>query len=246
MRFLFLLAGALTLTAQTFEVATIRPAQYSPNTPDCGLRPAPGNLQYIAKCTSARPILWTSYWLKSSQIIGGPDWLDTDRWDIVGQAPRTSTIDELHIMMQNLFVERFRLQSHHEQREMPVYVLTIDPKGAKNLIRHDTKNASDVSIEQSDERPNHKWNARFAPMNFLAWRLSMWLDRPIINQTGLEGSYDFGFAFSDDVPLGAQLPPARYEVVFNALREQLGLRLESRRAPADVLVIDHIERPTDN
>ena len=178
--------------------------------------------------------------------MGGPDWLDTERWDIIGQAPQSSTIDELHLMMQNLFVERFKLKSHHEQREMPVYVLTVDPKSAKTPIRHDSNNASDVVMEQSDERPNHTWNARSAPMDFFAWRLSMWLDRPIINQTGLEGSYDFSFAFSDDVPLGGQLPAARYERVFDALREQLGLRLEARKAPADVLVIDHIEYPTDN
>jgi uncharacterized protein (TIGR03435 family) len=91
-------------------------------------------------------------------------------------------------------------------------------------------------------------------MDFLAWRLSQTMDRPVIDQTGLTGGYDFNLAFTDDPPPiragNAPVDPLLLDTsgqnVFEALRSQLGLRLEARRTPVDILVIDHAERPTEN
>jgi uncharacterized protein (TIGR03435 family) len=233
-----------------FEVATIKPSP--PGETGCVLRPAPGGEQYIAACLPLRPILWTAHWLKPNQVIGGPAWIDSDPYDIVGLAGRPSSIDDLHTMMQNLLADRFHLQFHRETKELPVYVLTVDKGGAKNLGRREIRNGSDLKIDQVTEGLNQKWTAESAPMNFFSWRLSQMMDRPVIDGTGLEGGYDFKLAFTNDPPFRGAAGKAPEPVdasgpnIFEALRDQLGLRLEAQRGPVEILVIDHVERPTAN
>jgi uncharacterized protein (TIGR03435 family) len=235
-----------------FEVATVKPS--AEGATGCNLRPAPGGEHYIASCLPLRPIIWTSFWLKADQVVGGPSWIDTDRYDLDGLATEPSSIDDLHVMMQNLLADRFRLQFHHETRELPVYVLTVDKNGPKNMREQAAANASDLRIDQEQDGLRQTWRAQFAPMAFFAWRLSQNADRPIVDQTGLDGNYAFDFEFSLEPPRrnaavtpGVPQPLAPLGMtMFEALPSQLGLKLEARKAPVDIIVIDRVERPTDN
>jgi uncharacterized protein (TIGR03435 family) len=259
MRKLFLLVLAANLTIigfsqnqLSFEVVSIRPCK--PGEPSDGLRPAPGGQRYVANCLPVRPIIWTSYWLQPDQIVGGPDWIDKDDFYIEGVAPRPSTIAELHLMMQTALADRFKLQVHREKKEVQAYVLGLDKNGPRNLREHTPANASDFVIDQKREGLDNKWAARAAPLDFFVWRLGLRLGRPVADQTGLRaGGYDFDLSFTNSPPArpGAggpdpTLPDLSGPTIFDALRRQLGLRLDDRKAPVDVFVIDHVERPSEN
>jgi uncharacterized protein (TIGR03435 family) len=242
-----------TTAALSFEVASVKPSP--PGETGCALRPSPGGLRYVASCVPLRPLVWTAYWLKPDQVVGGPNWIDADPFDIIGVASRPSGIGDLHIMMQHLFAERFKLQVHHETRELPAYVLTLDKNGPKNLKEHEPSNGSELMLEQTREGLHNKWNAKFVPMDFFVWRLSLVMDRPVIDQTGLKASHDFTLTFTNEPPPGnprenapidAAAIDASGPTIFEALRNQLGLKLEARKGGVDILVIDHAEKPTGN
>ncbi len=209
------------------------------------MRPAPGGERYVATCVPLRPIITTAYWIRPEQVTGGPPWVDSEPYDITGVASRPSSILDLHAMMQNLLVERFKLQLHRETKELPAYVLTVDKKGIKNLKSHPAGAASDLKIDQSRDGLHEKWSAQYTSIDYLVWRLSF-LDRPVVNQTGLQGYYDFDLAFTGEPPADVGLLDQSGPSLFDALQNQLGLKLEARRAPVDILVIDHAERPSAN
>src|SRR5262245_14319574 len=174
MRNFFLLALAVTVTITafsqnqlSFDVVSVRPCR--PNDPRGGLRPSPGGQRYVGQCVAVRGVLWTVYRLHSSQVVGGPNWVDNDLFYIEGVAPRASSITELHVMMQQLLTERFNLQFHREKKEIEAYVLSLDKNGPKNLREHAPTNAGEVTIDQKmDQKPEvvrEVWTAVSAPMN---------------------------------------------------------------------------------
>src|ERR1700722_16128539 len=112
-----------------FEVVSIRPCK--PDEPGGGMRPTPGGERYVANCASLKSLMWVSYWLQSDQVIGGPNWIENERFYIEGVAARPSTITELKAMMQNAITERFKLRFHRETKELDAYVLDIDKIGPK-------------------------------------------------------------------------------------------------------------------
>jgi uncharacterized protein (TIGR03435 family) len=246
----------------SFEVVSVRPCR--PNDTRGGLQPLPGGQRYVAKCVPLRPLIWTSYWLHPEQILGGPNWIDKDDFYIEGVAPHPSSIAELHVMMQNTFAERFKLQFHHEKKEIEAYVLGLDKNGPKNLREHAPTNASNVAIDQKiDRKPegvHEVWTANSAPMDFFVWRLGLRFGRAVVDQTGLRAAgYDFDLSWNSPPPrpAGGMTDPAlgvpdsafldsSGPTIFEAMRDQLGLRLDVRRAPVDILVIDHVERPSEN
>jgi uncharacterized protein (TIGR03435 family) len=235
----------------SFEVVSIRPCK--PGEPSDGLRPAPGGQRYVAKCLPLRPIIWTSYRLQPDQVVGGPNWIDNDDFYIEGVASRPSTIGELHIMMQSAFGERFKLKFHHEMKEVQAYVLGVNKNGPKNLREHAPANASDVVIDQKREGFHNTWTARSSPIDFFVWRLGLRLRRPVVDQAGLGAAgYDFDLSFDDPPPKvtggvpDSALLDSSGPAIFEALRSQLGLTLDTRKASVDVLVIDHVERPSEN
>lgn len=261
MRGLILFVLAVTITASgvsqnklSFEVVSVRPCQ--PGKGPNGMRPMPGGQRYVAGCGPLRPILWTAYWLHRDQVVGGPDWIDKDNLYIEGLAPRPSSIAELHVMMQNAIAERFNLRSHHETKDMSAYVLSLDKNGPKNLREHAPTNASDVAIDQKiDQKPegtHEVWRSTSAPMDFFVWRLGLRFGRPVVDQTGLRAAgYDFDLSWNSPPPrpAGGVIDPSfdlSGPTIFEALRDQLGLRLDARNAPVEVLVIDSVQRPTEN
>jgi uncharacterized protein (TIGR03435 family) len=168
------------------------------------------------------------------------------------EAEKPSTLEELHIMLQNLLAERFKLRFHHEVKEMSAYVLTVDKGGPKNLKVHPSPNGGDVFLDQATEQLLHdKWNAHCSSMDLFVFRLSPMFDQPVINQTNLDGCFDFELTFTRELPRGIQegqlfngAPIDTYgPTIYQALQKQLGLKLESKKGPVDTLVIDHAEKP---
>ncbi len=194
-----------------------------------------------------------AYRVKAEQIAKGPSWMATAAYDMNAQAERPSSTEELHIMLQDLLAERFKLQFHYETKELPIYALTVDKPGAK-LQPHEAQNAGDPWIDVAFEQPNVKWHASFAPMPYFAWRLSMLLDRPVIDHTNLKGGYDFDVSFTPERrPFGAPdagaapaPPDSPGPTIFEAVRHQLGLKLEPEKAPVPIMVIDSASKPVDN
>ena len=179
--------------SQVFEVASVKPTP--PNMRGTGVRPAPGGKRYVGSGIPLRSYLYVAYQVRLEQIAGGPSWVDNELYDLNAEADRPTSIENLHIMLQNILTDRFKLQFHFEKKEMPAYTLTVDKNGPKNLAAHPNPSAGEVVLDQSFGPGLNKWRAHCASMDFFTWRLSQTLPDPIINQTGLEGCYDFEFNF---------------------------------------------------
>jgi uncharacterized protein (TIGR03435 family) len=241
-------AGSLT-----FEVASLKPSK--PGAQDSGLHPAPGGRRYVGSNWVLRNYLTVAYQVKPDQIAGGPGWVDTEPYDLNAAAEKPSSLEELHIMLQNLLTERFKLRFHFETKVMSAYVLTVDQGGPKNLKIHPGATGGEVSFNKAVEQYLHEiWTARCASMDYFTWVLAQIFDRPVLNQTDLIGCFDFQIKFTGELPLNLQegqlVNGAPIDTtgptIYQALLNQLGLRLESKKAPVATLVIDHAEKPGEN
>jgi len=257
----FGLSGALIVCAQSpagvpaslrFEVASLKPSL--PGGRGGGIRPSPGGERYVATNISLRVLIQVAYRVKDDQVVGGPGWMSSDLFDMNAKAEKPSSAEELHVMLQNLLADRFQLRFHRETKELPVYLLAVDKNGSK-LTAHEAQSAGDPWIDQSVDRILHvKMSAKFAPMEYFAWRLGQLVDRPVVDQTGLKGGYDFELSFTRDLPpgfnentrLNGEPLDTSGPTLFEALRQQLGLKLEAQKAPVGIMVIDHAEKPSEN
>ncbi len=239
-------------SALRFEVASLKTSP--PGGRGGGIRPAPGGERYLANGVPLQLMIMVAYRIKADQISGGPAWINSERFDMNAKAERPSTVEELHTMLKNLLADRFQLSFHRETRELPVYALTIDKAGTR-MTPHAAQSAGDPWIDQSIEQVvSVKMKAAFVPMDYFAWRLGQLLDRPVIDLTKLQGGYDFTLAYTRDLPPGlnegALLNGAPIDTsgptIFQALRQQLGLKLEAQKGPVEVLVIDRAEKPAAN
>ncbi len=226
-----------------FEVASVKPS--TPGGRGGGIRPMPGGQTYIATNVPLRLMIKVMYRINDSQIVGGTDWMDTDLWDVDAKAERPSSVDQLHEMFQTLFAERFKLRFHRERKELAAYILSVDKSGSRLKVS-DSKEPFDVPIKPGD-RPGKNVGTR-VPMEYLCFFLAQLLNVPVVDQTGLDGFYDFTLELPAPAPslTPGPAPAADGPDIFTALRQQLGLKLESRKAPVEVFVIDHVERPSNN
>ena len=228
-----------------FDVASVRLSAADARSGT--VRPAPGRRRYLANAVSLKLLITVAYQVNSEQVAGGPGWMSTDRFDMNAEAEKPSSIEDLHVMLRNLIADRFKLRVHSETKQRPVYVLSVDRSGVKMTLR-DNATADDPLIAQPAPGT---LTAQFTPMDYFAWLLSLFLDRPILNRTGLPGVYDFRLSWTP--ALSAGLPDSRSfndagddnsgPGIFEALRKQLGLRLQPENGPVEILVIDHAERP---
>ena len=231
-----------------FEVASVKPS--NPGDNGGGIKPLPGGQTYVARNAPVKVMIKLMFHLNDRQISGAPAWLETDRYDVEAKADGPHTIDELHVMFQNLLIDRFKLQFHKEMRTLPAYELVVDKSGTK-LAENTSPEHFDIPIQPTGFG---KLQATHCSMSYFSWVLSQRLDRPVIDQTGLGRFYDFTLEWTPEVPPGlaarpeaaANLPPTNGPDIFTALREQLGLKLDSYKGPVEVMVIDHVERPSEN
>ena len=233
----------------TFEVAVVKPSKPG-SSAETGVRPAPGGQRYVGAQTSLRTYLSVAYQVRPEQIVGGPGWVDSDRYDLNAEAEKPSNIEDLHIMLQNVLTERFKMRFHFATREMSSYVLTVDKSGPKNLTVHPNAGGGDISVRTTVEGVVHeKWRAHCASIDFFVWRFSASLEQPIINQTGLKGCFDFELSFTREPRAGTPLREVPDDIdtsgptLYQGFLQQLGLRFDSKKAPVSAMIIDSAERP---
>jgi uncharacterized protein (TIGR03435 family) len=242
-------AGFWTVTALAqpgFEIASIRPSR--PGAPQA-LRAAENGRLNVSGWT-AKLLIQTGWHFRDFQILGGPKWIGTDRFDIVAKNDEQLSDSDLRIMIQTLLHDRFGLAAHQKMRELPVYALVPAKTGA--IVRK-----SDPATKPNVFGGRGQINAHRIGMAILAQLLSTRLEMPVLDRTDLKDKYDFNLEWdpeenpatiSDDaVPAAATaIKPAAGPSIFTAVREQMGLRLEVQKGPVPVLVIDSIKMPSEN
>jgi len=235
-----------------FDVATIKPS--NPATPGQSILVGRGGSNlFTTTNTTLNDLITFAYGIHVRQIAGAPSWVESDRFDITAK-PEPQGIPnatQLQTMVQKLLAERFGLAFHRDKREMAAYVITAGKDGPKL-----TKSDSTGLLPGFGGRGPGAVGVRNSTMaEFAAFLQARVVDRPVVDQTGLAGRFDFTLEWRPDVaqlgPPGGpapQLPPeveARPDL-FTAIQEQLGLKLESTKAPVEAYVIDKVQKPSDN
>jgi uncharacterized protein (TIGR03435 family) len=224
----------------SFAVAAIK--AHDPESPHQGFD-AHGD-RFTIQAQTVASLLLFAYSIHPSQIIDAPDWARHDHYDIEG---KTDTEGEPNLrqqqeMVRTLLADRFQLRFHRDRRELAVYAIRIIKGGPKLTPAANP----DAQAEQHGNVHGGELTQIFTSAGISDFVLSMqfFLDRPLIDQTGLAGRYDFKLRYTYDELDAANSDPA--PGIFTAVQEQLGLKFEPVKAPGDVFVVDHVEPPSPN
>lgn len=190
-------------------------------------------------------LLLIGYSLHKTQIVGAPEWVRTEHFDVDGvpDIDGRPNLQQIQRLMQSLLTERFGLKLHLEQQMIPVYALTA-PKGSTKMApsKGDPNGLPDERrLENGVERTIQMTNANMGDLVLMINDL----DRPVVDQTRLAGRFDFQLRYTFDElrsPADRDVAPG----IFTAVQEQLGLKLEPAKATTNVMVIDKVERPSAN
>ncbi|MEO8100673.1 MAG: TIGR03435 family protein [Acidobacteriota bacterium] len=232
-----------------FEVATIKPSP--PDAQNSPFRVSPGRFEILNR--SLTSLIREAWPLHSSQIAGANGWMQTERFDIVGKpaAAGQPNIDQLRQILRNLLAERFNLKFHMEERELPVYAISMGKTGQHKLRATSVQN----SLPLGDVRGAGTYIGRSDTIANLAERLQdTVLDRPVVDRTGIVGRFEYTLEWRpDEFQFGGraasmQKPPNVDALpdLFTAFQDQLGLKLEAVKAPVQMFVIDSAQRPSEN
>jgi uncharacterized protein (TIGR03435 family) len=239
---------------KTFEVASVK-LNKSGNLSG-GMRYGPGSLT-LSNTTLEGLVSW-AYSMQDFQIVDAPRWFRSERYDVAAKAHGAPDVGHLKLLLQELLADRFKLRVHHETRSLPVFVLTLE--ASRGLKMKPSVGPALPDAPQLTGRNNaihSELTGQHATMTQLASSLTRHLGRPVIDKTGLKGGFDFKLAWTPDenqvgrtipayAPASSQQDPTGISI-FTAVRDQLGLKLESQKGPGDILLIDHAERiPTEN
>jgi uncharacterized protein (TIGR03435 family) len=264
---ILLAAAAFGLYAQeaprpSFQVASVKPNTDNP--PNRSQHPLPGG-RWSAKNATLAMMIVTSYKVQRYQLVGGPSWIESDGFDIEATADPDAKAPQLLLMMQSLLADRFKLTMHRENKELPVYNLS----GARGTFNPPPPDSGCVPPDPAAPPApgatpcgnmrigmSGSVDGASVPMGQLVATLAAILGHPVIDKTSYTGMFDVHLKFTPDqltqgLPggsVGADLPdpdPTRPDFL-TAVQEQVGLKLTSSKGPVEVLVIDHVERPTAN
>ena len=238
----------------SLEVATIKPGQPGQQGKGFGFR----GTHFMTINTNMNDLIAFAYGMHTKQIVGAPDWFGIDMFDIDGvpDIPGRPSLKQMQDMVQKLLADRCALKFHHEQKELSLYAVRLAGGGPK--------------MSKTTAGPNDGEGFLFRGLGdlvvrnmsmtgFAKWMQSSVMDRPVVDQTGLKDKYDFTLKWTPDDSQFAQFrgavtpptapagdnpnaPPSLY----TAVQEQLGLKIEATKAPDDVIVIDHVEKPSPN
>jgi uncharacterized protein (TIGR03435 family) len=234
----------------SFEVATIKPSK--PDQPGKAFL-VRGN-RFTTINTTVSDLIGFAYDVQQKQVVSGPDWMSTDKFDIAAQpdVPGSPNRDQMRVMVQKLLADRFQLKFHHDKKELSAYLLTVSKGGSK--------------MKKNDGNPNGLPGLFFRQLGYLTVQnatmkdfsqlmQSAVLDRPVVNQTELDGKWDFVLKWTPDESqfggMGMKVPPPSDAAdapppLFIAIQEQIGLKLDAGKAQVDVMVLDHVEKPSEN
>jgi uncharacterized protein (TIGR03435 family) len=275
------IAAQTPSAAPQFEVASIKPNKAGPGPQRIGFQPGG---RFVATNIPVRDLISIAYGqpqpLPNFQIIGGPGWITSERFDITAKAegdPQpgpTGAPTQMFLMLRSLLAERFKLVAHEEMRDQPIYALKVDRADGKlgpqfhpaevdcAALRGTNRGGPPPGPPPPGKAPvcgmmlgPGRLMSGGTPIEVLANALSRLVSRVVLDRTGLTGSYEATLEFTPDqsqlppgglgnLPPGIPAPPVDGPSLFTALKEQLGLKLESDHAPVRVLIVDNIEQPT--
>jgi uncharacterized protein (TIGR03435 family) len=240
-----------------FDVVSIR--QNTSGATGGGSGPGPGGIHTFTNVL-IRSVISFAYDVPSSRLIGGPGWLVTDRYDISARGKDGATRDETSQMLRAMLRDRFRLAARVEKRDLPVYHLVLaradgrlgsgmrrspvnclDPEARKKAYAAALPNSRIVCGLQDGAGSFTGGGVEVATIASVLTGAS---GRPVLDRTGLSGGFDVDLRWTPS--LAGDAAPPDVVSIFTAVQEQLGLKLENATAPLDVLVIDRIERPSEN
>jgi uncharacterized protein (TIGR03435 family) len=244
-RLAFLLAIILAFssgaqTVRTLEVASVKPS--GNKNADSNLDSTPGRL--TANNITVMELIRLAYTVKDHQVQRAPGWLDSERYDIAAKVSGgySKNLEEERAVVRELLAGRFQLATHRETKQVGVYFLEVAKSGSK-LTPH-----NDGIGSGSRKSCGHLAGTRLTA-DVIATVLSRQLEREVLNRTGLPGKFDFKVEWTPDsgpCPSSAEGDSGGLPSFNAAVQQQLGLRLESGKGPMEVLMIDHVERPSGN
>jgi uncharacterized protein (TIGR03435 family) len=239
---IFAVVAVCGAQAPAFEVASVKLNRSGPGRG--GFRPEPGRLTMTN--VTLKGMVRFAYSVRDFQISGGPAWFDSDHWDIAATAGREITDNERKKMLQTLLEDRFQMVVRHETKELPVYALVVGKGGPK--LKASTSGISERVILQAKEGVL-SLTGDGVTLPKLADVLFGQVGRLVVDRTEIRGSYDFKLEFVRDSARvnGVSTDPGPDGAsIFTAVQEQLGLKLESARAPVETLVIERAEKAAEN
>jgi uncharacterized protein (TIGR03435 family) len=237
----------------TFDVATIKPS--TPGRPGKGFGFDGHHFRTIN--TNMNDLIAFAYGLHAKQIIGAPDWFGADLFDIEGvpDIEGSPSPKQMQGMVQKLLTDRFKLTFRRDKQDLSVYVISLAGGGLK--IKETT--AAENDPPAFFFRALGDLTVRNMTMTgFATWMQNGVMDKPVVDQTGLKGRYDFNLKWTPDESqfaqfrtVGSVVPPPTDDpnappALYTAIQEQVGLKMGPAKAPDDVIVIDHAEKPTAN
>ncbi|HXM43680.1 MAG TPA: TIGR03435 family protein [Bryobacteraceae bacterium] len=231
---------AQSTVGQRFEVASVKPSGADSNS-SSGIKTGHGHLD--ANNVTLKRCIMGAYGVGPHQIFGGPDWLESDRFQILAKADQPINEDAvLMAMLQDLLAERFKLAFHRETRIMRAFVLEVAKKGPKL----EKAEAGESVTNTSTNNTGAVVDAHNTDMDSFAKILSRKMDLPVVDNTRLEGTYNFKLRWTPESARPGDGAAMEGASIFTAIQEQLGLRLRSQKITVEVLVIDHAEKPSEN
>lgn len=246
MRGLGWMVGAVLVTAgaaggargqAAFAVASIRPSGADVKFEHDGKTTVLPGWVRMQDVTAATCIKW-AFGVQDGQILG-PGWLQQDHFDVDAKADGPATADEMKPMMRALLAERFKLRFHHEQKELHSYAMTA-PKGGSKLKA--------AAADAVASRVNSANGTVVKGMTMKEWAdfIAGPLGTPVVDKTGLVGKYDFVLDFTSYLPAGETMRADNFSAIFGAMQGELGLRLEAKKEMVEVMVVERVERPSEN
>ena len=244
---MYAFAWAQAERSLTFGVASIKPTPAADQETKWG--PEPGG-RFSASGTTLKQLIAVSYGVQEYQISGGPKWMATDRWSIEAKVAGFKgrfNRQQLAQVMKALLADRFQLRTHPRTKNLPVYLLVLSKYGPK--LRAPSEQSSTIDFGRGFV------NGKSVSMDLLARALSMVLERPVVNQTGLSGEYEVHLKWLPDPepgntppgePADPPDPDSRLAPIFTAVQSELGLRLNAARGPAEIVEILEAKRPSEN
>jgi uncharacterized protein (TIGR03435 family) len=238
----------------SFEVATIKP---NPSGAPAMQGLNVNGRNFTTRNSSLGDLIAFAYDVEAKQIVNGPEWMNKDRYDIAAVPDQEGipNANQLRTMMRKLLADRFKLAFHHEKRELSAFVLTVGKNGQK--LTPTQLNGPLPGLGFGPAKGGMMLGVRNGTLtDFTSFLQMLVLDRPVVDQTGITGKFDFQFTFTPDDSLfhghPPPLPPQTDSSVdpaagfFTAIQEQLGLKLDAMKTPVDVIAIDHVEKPSAN
>lgn len=224
------------------EVATVKPSDAEGNNSGFNSQGRSMTIQH----RTVKDMLIIGYGMHEKQLVGMPGWAESDRWDVEGVADLEGNpnLTQLQSLVRKILVERFGLRTHTEKREMGVYAITV-ARGGPKLEKSKSNPNGSMSENDNDNGGQRTMSVKNAAVGDFALVMKYAADRPVVDQTGLTGRYDFQLKWTID-DSKAPTDGTAASGLFTAVQEQIGLKLELTKASAEVLVVDEVERPAAN